>query len=67
MTGAMRPITRRSLVLSLLIAPMTCLGCGAGGVTIDTKIGEKRSRKMEDLKKRAELKRQATKDKRRSR
>jgi hypothetical protein len=67
MIWAMRPATRRSFILSLLIMPMTCLGCGGDSVTVDTRVGEKRSQKMEDFKSRAHLKRQSTKETARSR
>jgi hypothetical protein len=63
----MRPVTRRFFILSMLVAPMTCPGCGGDSVVVNTKVGEKRSQKMEDLKKKADLKRQSTKDKARSR
>jgi hypothetical protein len=67
MIWAMRPVPRRTFVLSLLIMPMSCLGCGGDGVTVNTAVGEKRSQKMEDFRKRAYLKRQSTKETARSR
>jgi hypothetical protein len=63
MRGPMRPITRRSVLLATLIAPMACLGCSGKAVEIDTKAGEKRRRKMEDLQKKASLKRDPKKEK----
>jgi hypothetical protein len=59
----MQPVTRRSFALSLLLAPMTCLGCGGDGVVVDTKVGDKRRQKMEDLKKKANLKRDSPREK----
>jgi hypothetical protein len=53
----MPPVTRRSFAVSVLFAPMACLGCGGEKVSVDEKVGEKRREKMEDLKKKAELKR----------
>jgi len=57
MIWPMPPFTRRSFALSLLIAPMACLGCGGDDVSFDAKAGEKRRQKIEDLQKRADLKR----------
>jgi hypothetical protein len=54
-----RPFTRRSFVLPLLIAPMTCLGCGEDRVTVNTKAGAKRRQRLEDLRKKAGLKRKS--------
>jgi hypothetical protein len=52
---------RRRFLLSLLIAPIACPGCdGADAVVVDTKTGEKRSRKMEELKSRAESQRKSS-------
>ena len=59
MTSPMRPVTRRSFVLSILVAPMASLGCGGDSVTVDTKAGERRRQKIEDLKNRAKLKRKS--------
>jgi len=53
----MPPITRRSLTLSLLVAPLACLGCGGDSLSFNPKVGEKRSQKMEGLRKQADLKR----------
>jgi hypothetical protein len=58
-----RPMTRRFFIPSFLIAPLFCLGCGADGVVVDTKAGEKRGRMMEDLKRKADLSRQSAKPK----
>jgi hypothetical protein len=65
MRWPMRPITRRTFALSLLIAPMTCLGCGGEGVTLNPAIGEKRSQKMEEFKAKAVLARQSGRKRRR--
>ncbi|MGP0069026.1 MAG: hypothetical protein ACLQGP_36175 [Isosphaeraceae bacterium] len=48
----MRPVNRRSFALSLLIAPMACLGCGGDAVV--TESGGKRRQKAEGLEKKAE-------------
>jgi hypothetical protein len=61
MIGPTRPPTRRGFILSLLAAPAGCAGCGADSAVVDTKVGGRRSRKMEDLKTKADLRRQATK------
>ena len=50
-----RPVTRRSFTLSLLIAPMACLGCGGYGDTVVTEGGGKRLQRAEELQKKAEL------------
>ncbi|HKI20932.1 MAG TPA: hypothetical protein VKA15_23775 [Isosphaeraceae bacterium] len=55
----MPPFTRRSFALSLLIAPIACLGCGGDDVSVNTKAGEKRRQMIEDLQKRADLKRKS--------
>ena len=55
MIWPMPPVTRRSFALSLLFAPLACLGCGGDTVSVDPKVGEKRREKMEDLQKKAEL------------
>ena len=47
------------MVLSLLITPSVCLGCGQEGVVDDEKTGGKRRQMMEDLQKKAELKRKS--------
>ncbi len=60
-----RPVTRRSFALSLLIAPMACLGCGAGG-TVVTEGGEKRRQKAEEFQKKGELNRSKSAKKKRS-
>ncbi len=57
----MQSVTRRSLLLSLLAAPMACLGCGGEGVTADPKAGEKRRRRAEELQKKADLTRKSGK------
>ncbi len=57
MTPPMQPVTRRSFALSLLIAPMACLGCGGYGDTVVTKGAGKRLQRAEDLKKKGELNR----------
>ena len=62
-----QPVTRRARVLSLLITPIACLGCGQEGVVVDEKTGGKRRQKMEDLQKKAELKRKSQEKKASSR
>ena len=57
MIWPMPPVTRRCFALSLLLAPMACLGCGEESVSVNFKAGEKRRQMMEDLQKRADLKR----------
>jgi hypothetical protein len=59
----MRQVTRRSFLLASLIAPMACLGCSGNAVAIDTKAGEKRRRKMEDLQMKANQQRNSRKEK----
>ena len=59
MISPMPPFTRRSFTLSLLIAPLACLGCGGESVSVNTKAGDKRRQKIEDLQKRADLKRKS--------
>jgi hypothetical protein len=60
----MLPVTRRLFALSLLLAPMACLGCGGEGVVVvDTKAGERRRKKLEDLKEKAHRKRDSPKEK----
>jgi hypothetical protein len=56
-----RPVTRRAFALSLLVAPMACLGCGGESATVNTKVGEKRRRKMENLQQKANVKRDSQK------
>jgi hypothetical protein len=63
MASPMRPVTRLSFVLSILIAPMVSLGCGGDSVTVDTKAGERRRQKMEDLKNKAKLTRKSAREK----
>jgi hypothetical protein len=63
MIGPTQSITRRSVLLSTLIAPLACLGCGGPTVEVDTKAGEKRRQKMEDLQKKANPKRNPKDDK----
>jgi hypothetical protein len=55
----MRLVSRRSFVVSLLIAPMACLGCGGDGVSVNAQVAEKRTRKIAGLQKKAELKRKS--------
>jgi hypothetical protein len=50
----MRPATRRSFALSLLIAPMACFGCGGDGVVVDTGGGDRRRQKAGELQKKAD-------------
>jgi hypothetical protein len=57
MIWPMPPVTRRSFALSLLTIPVACLGCGEESVSVNVKAGEKRRQMMEDLQKRADLKR----------
>jgi hypothetical protein len=60
----MRTVTRRSLLLSLPLAPLACAaGCGGESATVDAKAGEKRSRKAEELQKKASLARSPQKGK----
>jgi hypothetical protein len=59
MIWPMPPFTRRSFALLLLITPMACLGCGGESVPVNAKAGEKRRQMIEDLQKRAELKRKS--------
>jgi hypothetical protein len=59
MIGPTLPVTRRSFILSLLITPMACLGCGGDGVSVNEKAGEKRREKVEALQAKAELKRKS--------
>jgi hypothetical protein len=59
MIWPMPSVTRRSFALSLLFAPLACLGCGGDPVLADPKVGEKRREKMEGLKKKAELTRKS--------
>jgi hypothetical protein len=47
------------MALSLLITPIACLGCAQEGVAVDEKTGGKRRQMMEDLQKKAELKRKS--------
>ena len=51
----LRPVNRRSFVLSALIAPMACLGCG--GDTVTTEGGTQQRQRIEKLEKKAELNR----------
>jgi hypothetical protein len=57
MKWPMPTLTRRSFTLSLLIAPIACLGCGGESVSVSAKAGEKRRQRIEDLQKRADLNR----------
>jgi hypothetical protein len=59
MIWPMPPVTRRSFTLSLLITPIACLGCGEESVSVNAKAGEKRRQRIEDLQKRADLKRKS--------
>ncbi len=63
MIWPMPPFTRRSFALSLLIAPMACLGCGGDVVVVDTKAGDKRRQRVEELQKKAGLVRKSDKTK----
>lgn len=56
MIRPMPPFTRRSFALSVLIAPMACLGCGGENVTVHEKASEKRRQRVEELQKKAHLK-----------
>jgi hypothetical protein len=53
------PFTRRSFALLPLLVPLACLGCGGEGVSVNIKAGEKRRRSVEDLQKRADVKRKS--------
>jgi hypothetical protein len=58
-----RPVTRRSFVLAVLIPPVTGLGCGGEGVSANTKAGYKRRERVESLQNRAALKGKSEKKK----
>ncbi len=40
-----QPVTRRTFAISLLIAPIACLGCG-GNAAVVTEGGDKRRQKL---------------------
>ncbi len=56
MKRPMLPMTRRSFILSPLIALLACLGCGGERISVNEKAGEKRRLKAEALHRKAELK-----------
>ncbi len=47
-------VTRRSFAASALLAALTTLGCGAGGVSVETTGGNKRRKRAEELKTKGE-------------
>jgi hypothetical protein len=47
-------VTRRSFVAAALLAALTTLGCDSGGVSVETRGGEKRRKKAEELKAKGE-------------
>jgi hypothetical protein len=50
-----RPVARRWFTLSLLLAPLACVGCGGGEGSVTTTGGEKRRQRAEGLKKKADM------------
>jgi hypothetical protein len=54
-----RPIARRSFVLSLLFLPVTCIGCGADFASASPKAGTKRRQRLEALAEKADAARKS--------
>jgi hypothetical protein len=67
MKWLMPPSTRRSFVLSLLLTPMACLGCGGDNSLASTNGGKMRRKRAEELEKKAELNRKSDANNARSR